>query len=147
MATIRGPRATDAEALARLLTQLGYPADSAQLPERLAALANDANAVVFVAEHEGSVAGLATGHVIRSMHKSEPVAMLTVLVVAEGMRGLGTGRALVRRVEEWAVARGASAISLTSATRRSEAHAFYAALGYEQTGVRLARTLAPNEPR
>ena len=140
---IRFPRATDAGAIAGLLGELGYPAGAPDIPARLAAFGRQHGAAVWVAERDGDVAGLATAHVITSLHKAEPVAMLTVLVVAERHRQHGIGRALVRHAEAWAVAQGASVISLTSALRRTEAHEFYRELGYEHTGVRLAKPLRP----
>ena len=129
--------------MAGLLGELGYPADAADVAARLVAFGRQHGAAIWVAERSGAVAGLATAHVITSIHKTEPVAMLTVLVVGARHRHHGIGRALVRHAEAWAVERGATVISLTSALRRTEAHDFYKTLGYEHTGVRLARTLAP----
>ena len=141
MHVIRHPNPGDATDLAALLGQLGYPADAAEVPSRLRAFAPGSHAVAWVAELEGRVVGVATAHVIAAIHKPDAVAMLTALVVAESARGHGIGRALVLAAERWAVEQGASAISLTSAVRRTEAHAFYKRLGYDQTGVRLGRTL------
>lgn len=141
MAKLRGPTARDAERLADLMTQLGYPSDPGDIPGRLERLIADPDVLVTVAEHDGGVVGVVTGHVIRALHKTEPVAMLTALVVLERARGHGVGRQLVAHVEQWARARGATTISLTSALRRVEAHAFYKQLGYEHTGVRLAKSL------
>jgi GNAT superfamily N-acetyltransferase len=144
MLVLRAPRADDAPDIASLLAQLGYPASAPEIPERLSAFGASPNAVAWVAELDGSVVGLATGHVIRSLHKSEIVAMLTMLVVDERARGKGVGRMMVQEAEEWAAMRGASAISLTSALRRTDAHDFYRRLGYEHTGVRLAKVLTPS---
>jgi GNAT superfamily N-acetyltransferase len=140
----RAPQAGDANDLALLLAQLGYPADAQDIPDRLAAFDSNPAAYARVAVSEGHVVGLATAHVIRSLHKSEVVAMLTVLVVDERARGKGVGRMMVHEAEEWAVRCGASAISLTSALRRTGAHDFYRQLGYEHTGVRLAKVLTPS---
>src|SRR5215207_9103028 len=125
MVMIRQPVATDAVALSDLVRQLGYSAEAAEMPGRLEGLRQDANAGIFLAEHQGVVAGVVTAHIIHSVHKTEPVAMLTVLVVDEKARGAGIGRQLVHHAEQWAMARGATVISLTSALRRTEAHAFY----------------------
>jgi GNAT superfamily N-acetyltransferase len=144
MLVLRAPVADDARDIASLLAQLGYPASAPDIPDRLSAFGNSPSAVAWVAELDGGVVGLATAHVIRSLHKSEVVAMLTVLVVDERARGKGIGRVMVQEAEEWAVRCGASAISLTSALRRTEAHDFYRRLGYEHTGVRLAKVLTPS---
>ena len=141
MAKLRGPTAQDAERLADLMTQLGYPCEATDIPGRLERLISDPDVLVTVAEHGGRVVGVVTGHFIGSLHKTEPVAMLTALVVLERARGHGVGRLLVAHVEQWARARGATTISLTSALRRVDAHGFYKQLGYEHTGVRLAKAL------
>jgi GNAT superfamily N-acetyltransferase len=147
MILLREPKESDAQDLSELLAQLGYPANVADIPARLAALRSDPDAVVFVAESDGHVVGVVTAHVLRSLHRSELVAMLTLLVVAEAARRRGIGEQLVRHAEAWASARGTTAISLTSALRRTDAHAFYQALGYDHTGVRLAKTLTPTPRR
>ena len=141
--TIRAPEPRDAAAIARLLGELGYPSDEQEVPARLESFSRQRDAAIWVAEHGGEVAGLATAHVITSIHRQDPVAMLTVLVVASPHQGHGVGGALLRHAEGWAAARGAHAISLTSALRRVEAHEFYRAHGYEHTGVRLAKSLDP----
>ena len=143
MLVLRAPRPGDATGVASLLGQLGYPADPRDIPARLSAFGSGST-IAWVAEMHDRLVGLATAHVIRSLHKSEVVAMLTVLVVDERARGSGVGRAMVQKAEEWAASQGASAISLTSALRRTDAHEFYRRLGYEQTGVRLAKVLTPN---
>lgn len=142
MAILRPPTTEDAEDLAELLSQLGYPCSPSEIPARLERLMVGPNVLVTVAEHQDAVVGIITGHVLNAIHKSEPVAMLTALVVLESARGLGIGRQLVAHVEQWARTRGARTISLTSALRRIDAHDFYRKLGYEHTGLRLAKSLS-----
>jgi len=124
-----------------LLGELGYPVEKDEVPTRLTALQGDQRALTLVAELEGQVVGVMTAHVISAIHITSPVAMLTVLVVGREARGKGVGQALVERAELWADAHGAEKITLTSALSRTEAHAFYKKLGYEHTGVRLAKSL------
>jgi GNAT superfamily N-acetyltransferase len=139
--TLRAPRDTDADAIAELLAQLGYPATAEEVRARLQRMLKDPHVVVFVAEVDGVVAGLSTGHAIQSIHHTPPTVLLTTLVVDESRRGGGVGRALTRAIEAWARSRGATRISLTSGAQRADAHAFYERLGYQRTGVRLTRTL------
>jgi GNAT superfamily N-acetyltransferase len=141
MVKLRSPNAEDCDDLGELLTQLGYPCKPSDIPSRVAKFADNADVLLTVAEHQKRVVGVVTGHVIHAIHKSEPVAMLTALVVLERARGTGIGRLLVAHVEQWARSHGARAISLTSALRRTGAHEFYRKLGYEHTGVRLAKSL------
>ena len=138
---IREPRASDAAAIASLLVELGHPARPEEIPERLNELALDGKvSAAWVAELEGQAVGLATTRKFPAIHQSAPVAWLTVLVVAERVRGRGIGQQLVRLAEDWAQKQGASKLALTSALHRVEAHEFYKRLGYDHTGVRLAKT-------
>jgi GNAT superfamily N-acetyltransferase len=137
---VRAPRDSDAGAIAPLLGQLGYPSTPQQVATQLQALRGDEPAsVMWVAELDGAVVGVATARAFPGIHIPDPVAWLTVLVVDESVRGRGVGRRLVTEAEQWARARGAKRLSLTSAVHRKEAHQFYINLGYQQTGVRLAK--------
>lgn len=141
MTKLRFPMAQDCKDMAELMSQLGYPCDPHDVQSRIEKLSNDPNVLLAVAEHEDKVVGVVTGHLVSTIHKSGPVAMLTALVVLQSARGLGIGTRLVSQVEDWARTRGADAISLTSALRRSDAHEFYRRLGYDHTGLRLAKSL------
>lgn len=139
---IREPRHSDASAIASLLVELGHPAKPEEIPARLDELELDGKvSAAWVAELDGQAVGLATARKFPAIHQSAPVAWLTVLVVAERVRGRGIGQQLVRLAEEWARDRGAAKLALTSALHRVEAHEFYKRLGYAHTGVRLAKSL------
>ena len=138
---IRKPAAADALALSHLMGELGYPSQPEEIIARLTALDRFPDALTLVAELEGRVVGAMTTHVIPAIHVSPRVAMLTVLVVADELRGRGIGRELVDRAEAFAREHGATKISLTSALHRTAAHGFYKLLGYEHTGVRLVKEL------
>ena len=139
--TIREPSAADAPALSRLMGELGYPSAAEEIPARLTALRRHPGVLTLVAELNGRVVGAMTTHVYPAIHMSAPTAQLTVLVVADELRGRGIGRQLVERAEAFAREHGATKISLTSAIHRVEAHQFYKLLGYEHTGVRLVKSL------
>jgi GNAT superfamily N-acetyltransferase len=127
--------------LAALLAELGYPADSAAVRDRLARLTARSDVAVFVADDGSAEAGLATVHVIPCIHVDEPMAMLSALVVGERHRGRGIGRGLVTAAERWAIERGAPRMTLVSGLARRDAHAFYERLGYEHTGRRYSKML------
>jgi GNAT superfamily N-acetyltransferase len=139
---LRAASRGDAKPLAKLLGELGYPTDSKAIPARLRLLDGHAGAMAYVAELNGAVVGVVTVHVFPVVHSTPPAAWLTALVVDEKARGKGVGQKLVAHAERWAAEHGATKISLTSALRREQAHAFYKALGYEHTGVRLTKALA-----
>jgi GNAT superfamily N-acetyltransferase len=135
---VRDVRPEDAAPLAALLTELGYPVESAAVPARLEQL-RAAGDLVLVAELDGDVAGVAQLHVSPSIEYDRPAAKLSALVVAERHRGSGIGRALVNAVEGEARARGCGLLFLTTAERRADAHLFYERLGFERTGRRYAK--------
>jgi N-acetylglutamate synthase-like GNAT family acetyltransferase len=138
--TIRDARPDDADPIARLLEQLGYPTDAGAVPARLERLRIVGDRLV-VAELDGRVAGLAQLHVSPTMALERPAAKIDGLVVDELCRGRGIGRALVAEMEAEARARGCSLLYLTTATRRQDAHEFYRRVGLEETGKRFAKPL------
>jgi predicted N-acetyltransferase YhbS len=144
--TIRPAAISDAPIICELLSQLGYPAATADIPNRLEAVASFPNAIALVAMNGyGEVVGLVTSHIFPSIHDSAPVAWLTTLVVLEDARGAGIGSALVDYVEKWAVRQGATRLSLTSGVQRRETHDFYLRRNYENTGLRFTKKLAAGE--
>ena len=130
----------DADAIARLLDQLGYPADAGVIPARLDRLANDRSAV-FLALRDGVIVGLATVHILTLVNHVRDVGWLTALVVDESARGIGVGRRLVERVEKFAREHDCERLSVTTHERRPGAHAFYARVGFELTGRRFGKVL------
>lgn len=109
------------------------------MPARLARLASDGQAQAFVAVARGEVVGMATVHLRYTLNHQSPIAQLTLLVVDEANRTRGVGRRLVSAAEEFAKEHGAKRINVTTALHRSDAHAFYEAIGYTQTGRRYGR--------
>ncbi len=139
MPNIRLAADADAPAISALCAQLGYPAPAEVIPARFAGIESDSVATALVAEVDGEVVGIVTGHIIHSIHDDDPIAQLTALVVAEKVRGSGVGSLLVSQIEEWAKANGAKRISLTSGLQRHDSHDFYEHLGYERTGIRFGK--------
>lgn len=140
---VRRATAADAEAIARLLTQLGYPITPSDVPHRLDRLGVRDRAVVLLAHRGSSVLGLATAHVLSVLNRPRDVAWLTALVVDESTRGAGVGRQLVEAVEAFARAAGCERLSVTTHASRVGARAFYRRVGLEETGRRFGKALAP----
>lgn len=138
--TIRDAQAADAEQIAALLAQLGYPTQASAVESRLERLRVVGDRVV-VAELDGGVVGLAHLQVAPAIERDRPAGKIGALVVDEARRGRGIGRALVEELEAEARARGCELLFLTTSERRADAHAFYERVGLEQTGRRYARTL------
>jgi GNAT superfamily N-acetyltransferase len=139
--TIRDAGLADAEAVAALLTQLGYPSGVSDVEERLDRLRIVGDRVV-VAEADGKVAGLAHLQVTPALERERPAARIGALVVDEAFRGRGIGRALLDVLEGEARLRGCELIYLTTSEGRDDAHAFYERVGLKHDGRRYARTLS-----
>ncbi|MGH8191571.1 MAG: GNAT family N-acetyltransferase, partial [Rhodanobacteraceae bacterium] len=98
---VRGATAGDADALACLAGQLGYPTDAEAVTRRLDEIvANDAGIVLIAVDPQGAVCGFAHARPERSVI-TEPFVDLAALVVAESARGAGVGKALLAAVEAW----------------------------------------------
>jgi N-acetylglutamate synthase-like GNAT family acetyltransferase len=138
---IRRATAADADAIAHLLGQLGYPTHNTEVPARLARLTANDRAAVLLADRDGKVVGLATVHILSVLNRRQDVAQLTALVVDESVRGSGVGRRLVESVETFARQSGCERISVTTQEQRTDARTFYIQVGLEQTGRRFGKML------
>jgi GNAT superfamily N-acetyltransferase len=139
--TIRDAQAADAEQIAGLLAQLGYPAQPRAVEARLERLAIVGDRIV-VADLDGGAVGLAHLQVAPAIERDRPAAKIGALVVDEAHRGRGIGRALLQALEDEARSRGCELLFVTTAERRDDAHAFYERVGLERTGRRYGRTLS-----
>lgn len=126
---IREATGSDADAIAVLSTQLGYPTTPSEARARLEAVETRSDAQVFVADENGSVLGWV--HVFGA-HSLESGAHAEIggLVVEEASRGRGIGKQLMSAVEAWAVSMGYPAVRLRSNVVREAAHRFYEGIGY-----------------
>ena len=145
MLRVRAVEAGDAAALARLCSQLGYPAEPADMPARIAQLQRDSGASALVAYDGDSVVGMITTHVRHTMNHPAPIAQITLLVVDETRRRSGVGRILVEAAEDWARLCGCKRIVVTTALQRAGAHAFYERLAYAHTGRRYGKDFVTGE--
>jgi predicted N-acetyltransferase YhbS len=113
-----------------LLAQLGYVLDDREFTNRVSAVRSSKAHCLLVAENKGTVAGLV--HVFERPALDKPLAaVVQALVVDIDQRGAGIGEALMHAAEEWARKRGYGSVALYSGVTRSDAHKFYARLGYE----------------
>jgi GNAT superfamily N-acetyltransferase len=137
--SVRPARFADAPALARLLTELGYPQDAEQARAQLATWAGDPRGTVLVADSDGSPAGFVAAYAIRRMDRPDSFARVVALAVDPGRQRSGLGRRLLAAVEAWARETGCGEIEITSSRSREDAHAFYRALGFTDLCERSAR--------
>ena len=134
MLLIREITLGDAEAVAKLSGELGYPASAAEMELRINALREASNHAVFVACASDSVVGWIDVSLTYHL-QAEPKCEIGGLVVGEGCRNGGTGRELLARAEEWGRSRGVREMLVRSRVTREAAHRFYRREGYRQTKV------------
>ena len=138
---IREATPDDGEALAVLLTQLGYPTDAAEVPGRMARMRAESGQHILVAESGGQVVGTATVIVRHLITRDAPFGRLASVVVLDGHRSRGIGGRLVDEAERICRGAGCGAIEVTSAGHRDRAHAFYVRHGYEEKPRRFVKLL------
>ncbi len=135
---IRPAHLRDADALAALSTQLGYPASQDEIERRLRAILRNRNHAILVAELDGKgIVGWAHASAEKAL-LSEPRAEVLGLIIDVTQRGKGIGTALMSQIERWARAQGLSAVSLRSNVIRDQAHRFYEGLGYKRVKTQHA---------
>ncbi len=140
---VRQAESSDAEPVARLLGELGYPTAVDDVPARIDRVNMDGGAVYVAVDAEARVVGVTSLTKQYGLHAAGPVAYIMALVTSSDARGTGVGRALVEEAEKWARAAGCVRLSVTSAERRSDAHAFYPKCGLPYTGRRFSKSLTP----
>jgi GNAT superfamily N-acetyltransferase len=131
----------DADDVARLLTALGYPCEAADAAERIAAILHNDRQALIVAREKGRIEGLLALDFMYYLPLGTTTCRVTALVVSADARGQGLGRLLLRDAERRARVGGAARLELTSASHRTEAHAFYRACGFSEGALRFVKLL------
>jgi GNAT superfamily N-acetyltransferase len=140
--TIRPAIPGDADPVAGLMTQLGYPTDGLQMARRMSELAGDPGTTAFVAELDTMVVGMIGLLLHRGYEYDGCMGEIINLVVDEAHRGHGIGAALVIAGEAWLRERGVRRIKINTSHRRVQTHGFYERMGYASTGLRFVKELA-----
>lgn len=126
---IRPATGTDAEDLARLGAEFGYPSTVEGTVSRLASLLSNDDQVVWIAEDEVGALGWLNARINRQL-ESPPYGEIVGLVVTATRRSQGIGAALVAKAEDWAKEHGLDTIRVRSRIERNRAHGFYQQLNY-----------------
>jgi ribosomal protein S18 acetylase RimI-like enzyme len=142
---IRFATLADADSLARLMSDLGYPTSLRQMERRLASILRDASYQTFVACDGETIAGAIGTRLGPTYELDHPYGQIMVLVVGPEQRRHGVGQMLVDAAESYFVEHGAGVSIVTSAHRRADAHAFYERRGYAFDGRRYKKQLVPVE--
>jgi GNAT superfamily N-acetyltransferase len=129
---IRRARRGDAERIAQLSGELGYPATAAQVATRLRQLKPTSKHAVFVVESPDAADLVGWVHVSAShLLETDMRAEVNGLIVAEGQRSAGAGAKLLEAAEGWARRHGCRAMNVRSNVIRERAHTFYERNGYQ----------------
>ena len=141
----RPARATDAPAVAALVSQLGYEAAEAEVTARLGRVLARSDQQFIVADAEGRLLGWV--HVeIAEYVESGSFAVIGGLVVDRAHRRQGIGAALMAEAEGWARRQGCEVMRLWSSTSRAPAHRFYEGLGYRSVKTQYSFVKLFDEP-
>lgn len=121
----------DHNEIARLSAELGYPADAAEIAQRLQVLLLNPLHCILVARQSSSLFGWIAAERRLSLESGESIEIVG-LVVGQNARRMGVGKALVAGVEQWARDQNMCVVRVRSNVTRGESHPFYASLGYEK---------------
>ena len=109
----------------------------------------DENVSLFVAEAGGKLVGFV--HAIVRDTPAIPVfvprryAIVDSIVVKSEFQNHGTGRILMDKMQEWAIAKGAVSIELNVYEFNETAISFYERLGYQTFSRKMSKDLKMNE--
>ena len=140
--SIRPAQPSDAEAIAQLLGELGYPTDAEAARERVGVLLARNDAGVIVYEVDGTAVALAAYQLMTLLERSEPQCRITALVVRADQRRSGLAHDLIDAIESLARARSCFRLEVTTQPQRTDALGFYVALGFQERPRRLVKPLA-----
>jgi ribosomal protein S18 acetylase RimI-like enzyme len=141
VAGVRARQATieDAETIHSLACELaGIVGDSSPRFEdvraRLVELLEEPRARVLVAESgDGAVVGVVSLWIKPDLAHGDTAVEVPMLVVTEGLRRAGVGKALMEEVRRLAAENAANLIELVATTQNVAAREFYRTLGFVET--------------
>ena len=140
-ADLRSASLVDADDVAALLSEMGYPCDVDDAARRISAIVDNDRQALVVARCDGVVCGLLALDFMYYLPLGTTTCRITALVVRNDAQGRGLGRRLLTEAERRARFGGAARLEITSGSQRSDAHAFYKACGYSDGTLRFIKHL------
>ena len=128
--TLRPATTADAERIAALFTDEGYPAGPSDIVERLERFGSPHSRVI-VAEHDGEVLGFIAIHALPRFEHDDRIVRGVALVVDAGVRERGVGHLLMAEAENIGRELGAVFTEVTAGHHRPDAQRLYESLGYD----------------
>ncbi len=138
---VREAELADAEQIAQLVTDLGYPTTPHQMRQRLETILSDEDYRTLVACADGDIVGFVGTRVGPLYENDGRYGQIMALAVASRHQRRGIGRMLMQAAESRLVERGARVLVVNSGDDRRDAHAFYENLGYSCTARRYKKLL------
>jgi GNAT superfamily N-acetyltransferase len=130
--TIREATDEDAERLATLLTDEGYPAGPTDLARRIGRFSGPGSRVL-VAEQADEVLGFVAFHLVPRFETEDTFIRVITMVVDPGARERGIAKALLADVERVGRDEGVAFLEVTAGHHRPEARHLFEAVGYDAT--------------
>ena len=127
---LRPAEPSDAEAIATLFTDEGYPSGPSDIVSRLERFGS-AHSRVVVAEHDGALLGFIALHAMPRFEHDDRIVRILALVVDAGARERGVGRTLMAEAERVGRELGAAFVEVTAGHHRPEARHLYESIGYD----------------
>lgn len=138
--SIRPITPQDAPVISALMRGLGFDHSADEITRRLNLAPDRTTDPAFLAEGvSNEPVGLLAVHIAPLLFYPQPVARITTIVVAEAARRRGIGRTLVEFALNLAKQAGCDMLELTSGLSRADAHAFYEAVGFQRSALRMTR--------
>lgn len=129
---IEEAQSEDAARLVFLLGQLGYPASSSDMVDKIQ-LHKTPTYKLFVAKEETRVVGFIALHFYHAFHHPAPIGRITAFCVDEPVRGSGIGSLLLGATEDFFHHQQCFKIEVTSNLKRTGTHQYYLQRGYTET--------------
>jgi GNAT superfamily N-acetyltransferase len=130
--TLRAATPADAERIAALFTDEGYPSGPSDIVDRLARFDSEHSRVI-VADNGGVVLGFIAIHALPRFEHSDRIIRIMALVVDAGERGRGIGRLLMEEAERLGRELEAAFAEVTAGHHRPDARHLYEEIGYDAT--------------
>jgi GNAT superfamily N-acetyltransferase len=128
--TFRDADPTDADWIAGLLSEEGYPAGGSDIVRRLERFA-ELGSRVRVAEQDGTPLGFVAVHLFPRFEHDDRLARVIAMAVDPAVRSRGIGRALLADVDRLAAESGCAFVEVTAGHHRQDARRLFEAAGFD----------------
>ena len=128
--TFRDADPSDADWIAGLLSDEGYPAGGSDIVRRLERFA-EIGSCVRIAERDGTPLGFLALHLLPRFEQDDRLARVIAMVVDPGVRSRGIGRALLADVDRLAAEAGCAFVEVTAGHHRQDALRLFEAAGFD----------------